>query len=889
MDVKNPKGVKNMEKIKVCLDRFPFALKPTNEEAASISKRIGREVKEFTTSESIHAFVRDVCLDGRTFCPATFKDGRRCKENFEQQQFFALDFDNKDPSNAISFNDIKNRSERYELPILFAYDTLSSENHDKFRVVFLNDNPVTDIRAAELILKGLTTIFPEADPASKSAVQMYYGGKEVIYHDDSCNSLPLINIESVMRNTINYLEDRYKANHYSRYVEKFYRDSGIYLNDQKQPEISIEENLTELTGASVGKNLQNPIMYIPFGRNFPKRYYQINLGRTGTNILSEKKKNNYHRAYDSTFLNNTQSHCQLLYEFTSGERKLHHQELFGIITNLLQVQTGERVFIDLLREHGYYNEEQHYAKWKQDLRRMKDYKPFSCNNYCPYSDACPHGKNILSTVKPKYHKMEKLTNHSEHLYTIDDAYDDFNCKFLEFVNSIGSGWFVIKAQTATGKTEAILDFLTYTDKCVLIAVPTNKLKRELKKRAKQKKVKIIVSPSLHELENELPDEIWDELEKLLESGKPRMSYINKIIKENKDGAEVLKKYKYELDKFKNCEGHAITTHRNLLTMDTSKYDLVIVDEDIIFNSIIPNRGTISIPDLKKLRKELNEFDNNDPLAIKISKILKHNEEIYYKLKEVPYEKTYADISMPVDISALCAAQFFCFREASPNEGELEDDCVTFVNQVKFNKDTKFIMVSATVDQEICEMYFGEENVTFYECLKARNKGTLKIYPGRSWSRSDLKRDPAIISRIIDKFGFYNAISFKTFMQHYHGDLHYGNCAGCDTMKGEDLGCIGTPHQPEWIYKLFAYSLKRNIDISEELKPNTTITHNGYRCRFTTYDDLDLRNIQFYMIESQAEQAIGRARLLRYECTVHFFGNFPLYQAEIVEDFDYSSL
>ncbi len=50
----------------------------------------------------------------------------------------------------------------------------------------------------------------------------------------------------------------------------------------------------------------------------------------------------------------------------------------------------------------------------------------------------------------------------------------------------------------------------------------------------------------------------------------------------------------------------------------------------------------------------------------------------------------------------------------------------------------------------------------------------------------------------------------------------------------------------------------------------------------TYADEILRAIQFYMIESELEQAVGRARLLRCDCTVNLFSDFPLRQAEIME-------
>jgi hypothetical protein len=61
-----------------------------------------------------------------------------------------------------------------------------------------------------------------------------------------------------------------------------------------------------------------------------------------------------------------------------------------------------------------------------------------------------------------------------------------------------------------------------------------------------------------------------------------------------------------------------------------------------------------------------------------------------------------------------------------------------------------------------------------------------------------------------------------------------------------------------------------------------VEHNGWRFPFTTYEDPVLRNIQFYMIESELEQAVGRARLLRCDCTVHLFSNFPLRQAIMME-------
>jgi hypothetical protein len=331
-----------------------------------------------------------------------------------------------------------------------------------------------------------------------------------------------------------------------------------------------------------------------------------------------------------------------------------------------------------------------------------------------------------------------------------------------------------------------------------------------------------------------------------------------------------------LDEFKKSDGTAITTHRRLENMDTSKYDLVIVDEDIILSTVITNRGTISISNLKKLLKKIAP---NNPLRMKIQKILKHikkDGEELFSLPRINYDKeSYGDIKMTIDIPAFCSATCFCYRKASDKENNLKEDCICFQKPVNFKKNTKYIMVSATVNETICEYYFGKENVEFHECKMAEYMGTLNQFFDKPMSRACIANDPGIIDRIKKWSGFEYTI---TFLKYLFGDLHFGNTAGCDYLKGKNIDVIGTPHQPEWIYKLFAYSLGHKVN--EKLK-NRTVDHNGYRFQFMTYKDEFLRAIQFYIIESELEQAIGRARLLREYCIVNLFSNFPVRQANFM--------
>lgn len=861
-----------MNEIKVSLIKRQFTSKPVDADAAQLSKLIPDNIVTIS-QDNIKSFAQMVGNKGCTFCPATFKGGKRNKESFEQLQLLALDFDG-----GVSFKTVKDRAEQYNLPVLFAYDTFKSVNHNRYRVVFLNDVSIPDPRLAGAILQGLQTIFPEADPnCCKDVSRMYYGGKELLHFDDS---LSTINIEALFRNMSFCLKEKHGATHYKRKLAEFSRATGIGLNKDGFLDVSVTENLAENTGTNQsGKNLTNPSKIIlPLVRFLPRRYYQVFFGEGCTRNLSEKKRSNWHHLHRSSVLGEIGSSCQLYQEFLTGNRTLHHHELFGLATNLTQIDKGAAKFKEILRSDPETDDKK-YARWDYYLRYIKSYKPESCAHFCPYHDQCDHGTNLLSTSKVGYHQFERLVNYRENLVAMEEAEGDLSRSLVKAVQADDTRWHVIKAQTALGKTRAYLELLRDKSLRVLIAVPTNKLKREVQERAANMGIETIVSPSLHELI--LPDDIRSEIDDLYNSGKPVTGYLKKIVAEdNPECSAVLKEYLSALEAFNSFEGCAITTHRRLLTMDVSKYNLVIVDEDIIFSTIIPNRGNISIADLKKVLKKIAA---SSPLAAKIRKTLKcikTNE--FFTLRKIPNDKGYADISMAVNIPAFCSATHFCFRKASDRDSDLKTDCVSFMNPVKFGENVKRIMVSATVDEKICNYYFGADNVKFYECKIAQYAGNLNQYGDRSMSRADIAKDTTIFKRIKDWSGFRNTISFKKYRVAglYDGELSFGNCAGCDYLKGENIDVIGTPHQPEWIYKLFAYSLELDIDTDANIKPNTPVQHNGWSFRFTTYSDEDLRAIQFYMIESELEQAVGRARLLREPCTVNLFSNFPLRQANM---------
>ncbi len=149
-------------KVKVSIDGAGYSRKPVQGEIVKINQRIANNSRELDVKE-----IADMVGNkGHTFCPAVFSKGKRRKENFLQMQLFGLDFDT-----GVSFEQVKGIAKEYGLSIAFAYQTFSStKDNPRFRIVFVHDVPVTDSHAAEIMLKMLLMIFPNADRIGKNLI-----------------------------------------------------------------------------------------------------------------------------------------------------------------------------------------------------------------------------------------------------------------------------------------------------------------------------------------------------------------------------------------------------------------------------------------------------------------------------------------------------------------------------------------------------------------------------------------------------------------------------------------------------------------------------------------------------------------------------------------------
>lgn len=188
--------------MKLLLDTIAYTEKPRGYEIGLISKRI--------INNQIDIDVEQLAIqlgNGKTIVPASFsvRNGeiRRSIDNWESQQVLALDFDE-----GLTLEEAYS-NEFFREYAGFLYKTFShTEEHHKFRVVFVLDEAVTEYRHFQTIINELLVRFPYADQSCKDGSRIFFGGTGVVpfnYEnrlllEDFYMETPLKNIESYLNN-----------------------------------------------------------------------------------------------------------------------------------------------------------------------------------------------------------------------------------------------------------------------------------------------------------------------------------------------------------------------------------------------------------------------------------------------------------------------------------------------------------------------------------------------------------------------------------------------------------------------------------------------------------------------------------------------------------------
>ncbi|MCZ0870912.1 hypothetical protein [Peribacillus sp. AS_2] len=209
----------------IILDKVEYSSKPHGYEIGALNNRI---IQNAPVEVNVKNMAAEIAR-GKTFIPATFKQVKgkvkRSKANWESQQVIALDFDEGLTLDEAFEDDF------FQENAAFLYTTFSHrEEHHKFRVVFVLDEPVTSYMDFENIMADLFERYPYADQACRDGSRLFFGGKKVIQFnyenrleiEELINKTPLQDIKSNLDMSVTRVHTNPEASHntiHSNHVE----------------------------------------------------------------------------------------------------------------------------------------------------------------------------------------------------------------------------------------------------------------------------------------------------------------------------------------------------------------------------------------------------------------------------------------------------------------------------------------------------------------------------------------------------------------------------------------------------------------------------------------------------------------------------------------------
>lgn len=867
-------------KVKVSVDSVSYRKKPSN--IPTIKYRTVNLWQEIELGE-----LADLNGNkGHAIVPAHLEGGiSTC--DCSAMQLLVLDFDHD-----CTFVQIKRRCDDMGLKITYAYHTYSaSAVEERFRVVFVCEEVIEDLFVIKAVLRMLHKIFPECDKNCKNPDRMFLGGKGLFYADLSAR-LALVQLLPPLMHALD------KGKHFAENLRRFASETNIAMIGKhlaigkvKDMDAILGENVDSVLIHKTGESTKSPF-FIAEGMGTGGGLHQ-----SQTCIKGKKgKKRKMKKLKDST-------QCLLLNDFISGNA-LHHDTRFAIYTNLLNIHGGAELFLTITRE--YYGEET-YLEWKRDMKYTCDYSSKRCSpDFCPYVDICEHQGTIVDTLL-----MDRQVNiRKEEYAAVDEAERCLRQNLYDAFCSTESGMHLIKAQTGLGKTREYVRLIAdHPADRFLIALPTNQLKEEVKKRLVNNGVPerdIFMTASVHG-NAFIPPEIQTRISGMHNRGIHNMT--KEIINEyyEKIKADPLKRKAVEEEcerilagiKGVKDERVIVTTHAYLVQLkkDFLKNYTVIIDEDFLQLLVFNRMYKVSVKCLEKLAKmELRDYSDM------ASMVLQAEEKTYKRMKPAKYGipltgeelDELGNFQADDNINDLIYAGAFV-RMRDEESGE---ETVKYFSPLNM-PEMKYIVLSATFDYEIYKKYFaGQMEVYTYPEKKAAYKGKFEQYTYHSLGRKDLSDKEQVFSIAKKMAGKpkLDIITFKKFEVDGAGifntaGIHFGNSTGLNGLEGHDIAVIGTPYRVEEYYKLIACYLGTDVNKEGDKRPSLRrAEYKGNSFLITTYKDKVLREVQLYSIESELEQCVGRARLLRQDCSVYVFSCFPCEQAKIhiknyLQDYD----
>ncbi len=798
------------------VDPTPRAAKPEKDD-----KTIGiiHNNLNIATGLTINEFSTYVAQPyGYTWIGALFENNEVNNRNWRGQRIFALDFD----KGLLTVDQVFERFGQYQIIPQVWYSTLSDSSLlAKFRVVIFLDEPVIHEPLRQYIADGLLSLFPEADQTCRNAGRFYFGGQES--HITNTTPISLQKLKDVIS------------------IDIITQDGG--RTRKLDP-------LLQDTRSSTGTGRKGMFIYSNYISNHLEPEQKIKSTTIdGGQVLDMTK---------------AKQKVRILKEFLEG-RWLNHNELFGLATNMIYIKGGSLLMNKTMVDHNNAGKTSYTPNNFKILTYLKkvQYPPIPLHSFSPFEED-KELYDIISATKDIHGEIIQLEPITR--IELSEAEELLRSKFEEvYQNGEIGKIYLLCLPTAIGKTELILSAKNAT-----IAVPTSILKNEIGARMK---VDFIKTPDPVIFESKYLNRKVDYYNKVGLQKKAVAVLYDVINPKNirlfsvEDIAKA-ERYLSELDASKYSNTTILTTHTRAMHTPFI-HDTLIFDED-------PQNEAIDIKQI--LLSDLQKLDNQNLHAAdsELGPI------IAYLRNCAPAEIIHTpafSIDPDLLIDQLSRAQAESnivefFVSSYFVRDDRNGDCFHYVIKRELPKDKRVIILSATIPIYIYQKLYGDRLIVV-DIKDVKQQGTIIQYTSRSCSRNGLGR---YVDEISKKVGERPVITFKSFAHKFQNPvkgIHFGNCSGYDTLKGQDIVVAGTPHRNNVEYLLTAKVLGIEFNTMDTTMSHQMIDYSGFRFKFNCFDNIELRNIQLALIESELIQAVGRARTLRTDAKVEVYSNFPL--------------
>lgn len=654
-------------------------------------------------------------------------------------------------------------------------------------------------------------------------------------------------------------------NHYS---DKHYREAIRRFHECRH--VDMVGSMPVIHKLSNGNYTLTPVVYDQIGYNTRERLAPEQVqGRTQ---VQSKTRDHNHRAVYRNFNWDTLYECCRLYrDFCDGNEFYDTEQIYLLARNLCGAENGKKHFLEIMAEK-HADEFYSGQNWKEILTAIiKGDIPLASCDECDWCDSCPHAETMLATAKPQRYEIRRVQQ-EEDFVSLDEVTEDLHTAFERAIHAQDNSIHIIKAQTGAGKTETYLQYMKHSEKPLLVAVPTHALKKEILRKAMAMGIgNICCTPDLEEYQ--LSESVKSEVNKLyaIGAGVYVLRYLTELltsIKHTDPDYEHITRYLHDLKHSTRSDGHIITTHARLLYMRSEVLNSheVLIDEDILRTAMHTN--CVSMSDLQYVRKMRIFYGDArrrlDALCQKRG---------YHRMEQLAYDK---DVKLPdqlrnisSDICGLLGAGYVYITGAM----------VHYLSDIPLPPG-KLTILSATADAELYQRFYPDRQIDHYECKKAKYVGKIRQHTDCSYSSYILEKHPEKVSVLYLVTKEDVVITLKGIEHEFNTKYHFGNVEGLNLLSGKDLSVIGLPNKPDFVYCL--YGMRAGVDLTKT--PNMyvqRIEQGSYSFSLNTFMDPTLQKIQSWILSSQLEQAVGRARLLRNHCTVTVYAGFPVEQTEFI--------